>query len=141
MVSRNIIKKIEEKDFTWERSYDHQPQEIGELVRFPKMGKMIHRFVHQFPRLELSAHVQPITRTVLRVKLTITPDFQFDPKAHGTFEPFYVIVEDTDQETIWHHEIFILKKKFAEDDHSISFTVPIADPLPPQYFNRVVSDR
>jgi pre-mRNA-splicing helicase BRR2 len=105
------------------------------------MGKMIHRFVHQFPRLELSAHVQPITRTVLRVKLTITPDFQFDPKAHGTFEPFYVIVEDTDQETIWHHEIFILKKKFAEDDHSISFTVPIADPLPPQYFIRVVSDR
>jgi hypothetical protein len=45
------------------------------------MGKAIHRFVHQFPRLELSAHVQPITRTVLRVELTITPDFQFEPKA------------------------------------------------------------
>eukprot|EP00965_Chrysotila_dentata_P147332 4863887-Pleurochrysis_carterae.AAC.1 len=40
------------------------------------MGKAIHRFVHQFPRLELAAHVQPITRTVLRVELTITPDFQ-----------------------------------------------------------------
>lgn len=44
------------------------------------MGKPIYRYVHQFPRLELSAHVQPITRTVLRVELTITPDFQFDPK-------------------------------------------------------------
>ena len=163
------------------------------------MGKMIHRFVHQFPRLDLSAHVQPITRTVLRVELTITPDFQFDSKVkttrttrpppalltsthqyspllatthhyspllattrhyspllttthhyspllattprghlfnvtqvHGTAEPFYVIVEDVDQEHILHYELFILKKKFAEDDHSISFTIPIFDPLPPQ---------
>lgn len=34
------------------------------------------RLIHQFPRLELSAHVQPITRSVLKVDLTITPDFQ-----------------------------------------------------------------
>jgi pre-mRNA-splicing helicase BRR2 len=51
---------------------------------------------------------------------------------HGTAEPFYVIVEDVDQEHILHYELFILKKKFAEDDHSISFTIPIFDPLPPQ---------
>ena len=78
-IPEDIIKKIEKKDFPWERFYDLQPQEIGERVRFPKMGKMIHRFVHQFPRLELAAHVQPITRTVLRVELTITPDFAFEP--------------------------------------------------------------
>ena len=140
-IPEDIIKKIEKKDFPWERFYDLQPQEIGELVRFPKMGKMIHRFVHQFPRLELSAHVQPITRTVLRVELTITPDFQFEPKVHGTAEPFHVLVEDVDQEHILHHELFLLKAKFAEDDHTLSFTVPIFDPLPPQYFIRVVSDR
>ena len=34
--------------------------------------------------------------------------------------------------TVLHYELFILKKKFAEDDHSISFTIPIFDPLPPQ---------
>ena len=83
-IPEDIIKKIEKKDFPWERFYDLQPQEIGELIRFPKMGKAIHRFVHQFPRLELAAHVQPITRTVLRVELTITPDFQFEPKARPT---------------------------------------------------------
>lgn len=79
-IPEDIIKKIERKDFPWERFYDLAPQEIGELIRFPKMGKPIYRYVHQFPRLELSAHVQPITRTVLRVELTITPDFQFDTK-------------------------------------------------------------
>jgi hypothetical protein len=47
------------------------------------MGKTVHRLVHQFPRLELSAHVQPITRTVLKVDLTITPDFQVRMFAGG----------------------------------------------------------
>ena len=139
-IPEDIIKKIEKKDFQWERFYDLQPQEIGELIRFPKMGKAIHRFVHQFPRLELAAHVQPITRTVLRVELTITPDFQFEPKVHGNAQSFYVLVEDVDQEQVLHHEVFILKAKFAEDDHTITFTIPICDPLPPQYFIRVVSD-
>ena len=46
-----------------------------------------------------------------------------------------------DPEQVLHHEVFILKAKFAEDDHTITFTIPIADPLPPQYFIRVVSDR
>lgn len=43
------------------------------------------RLIHQFPRVELSAHVQPITRTTLKVDLTITPDFQVGQAApfHG----------------------------------------------------------
>jgi hypothetical protein len=39
------------------------------------------RLVHQFPRLELAAHVQPITRTTLKVDLTVTPDFQVGLRA------------------------------------------------------------
>ena len=85
--------------------------------------------------------MQPITRTVLRVELTISPDFQFDPKIHGAAEPFHILVEDVDQEHILHSELFLIKAKFAEDDHTLSFTVPIFDPLPPQYYIRAVSDR
>lgn len=33
------------------------------------------------------------------------------------------------------------KAKYAQDEHSVKFYVPIFDPLPPQYFIRVVSDR
>lgn len=46
----------------------------------PKMGKTIHKYVHLFPKLELSVHLQPITRSTLKVELTITPDFQWDEK-------------------------------------------------------------
>lgn len=31
--------------------------------------------------------------------------------------------------------------KFAQDEHVVKFFVPVFEPLPPQYFIRVVSDR
>ncbi|KAL7257965.1 hypothetical protein ACSBR1_004148 [Camellia fascicularis] len=136
-----ILTKLEKKDIAWERYYDLSSQELGELIRFPKMGRTLHKFIHQFPKLNLAAHVQPITRTVLRVELTITPDFQWEDKVHGFVEPFWVVVEDNDGEYILHHEYFLLKKQYVDEDHTLNFTVPIYEPLPPQYFIRVVSDR
>ena len=56
---------------------------------------------------------------------------------HGYVEPFWILVEDSDSEFILHHEHFLLKKQFLEEDHTVAFTVPISEPLPPQYFIRV----
>ncbi|XP_019874429.2 putative U5 small nuclear ribonucleoprotein 200 kDa helicase [Aethina tumida] len=136
-----IIKKIEKKNFPWERLYDLGPNEIGELIRVPKLGKTIHKYVHQFPKLELSTHIQPITRSMMKVELTITPDFQWDDKLHGASEAFWILVEDVDSEVILHHEFFLLKAKYCQDEHLIKFFVPIFEPLPPQYFLRIISDR
>ncbi|XP_008558910.1 U5 small nuclear ribonucleoprotein 200 kDa helicase [Microplitis demolitor] len=136
-----IVKKIEKKSFPWERLYDLGPNEIGELIRVPKLGKTIHKYIRQFPKLELATHIQPITRSTLRIELTITPDFQWDEKVHGASEAFWILVEDVDSEVILHHEYFLLKSKYAADDHLIKFFVPVFEPLPPQYFLRVVSDR
>jgi pre-mRNA-splicing helicase BRR2 len=66
---------------------------------------------------------------------------QFDVKVHQFAEGFWVIVEDVDGEAVLHHEYFILKQRYAEEEHTLSFTIPIFDPLPPQYFIRVISDR
>ena len=66
--------------------------------------------------------------------LTITPDFQWDEKVHGWVEPFWILVEDGDGEFLLHHQYFLLKQAFAADEHSVTFTVPISEPLPPQYF-------
>ncbi|KAJ4827132.1 DExH-box ATP-dependent RNA helicase DExH12 [Turnera subulata] len=140
-IPNEILMKLEKKDLAWERYYDLTSQQIGELIRFPKMGKTLHKYIHQFPKLNLAAHVQPITRTVLRVELTITPDFQWEDSVHGYVEPFWVLVEDNDGDYILHHEYFMLKKQYIDEDHCLNFTVPIYEPLPPQYFIRVVSDR
>ncbi|GAB2210389.1 hypothetical protein Droror1_Dr00015655 [Drosera rotundifolia] len=140
-IPNEILAKLEKKDLAWERYYDLSSQEIGELIRLPKMGKPLHKFIHEFPKLNLAARVQPITRSVLKVELTITPDFLWDDKVHGYVEPFWVVVEDNDGEYILHHEYFLLKKQYVNDDHTLDFTVPISEPLPPQYFIRVVSDK
>lgn len=140
-IPEEVLKKIEKKNIPWERLFDLGPNEIGELIRIPKLGKTIHRYIHQFPKLELSTHIQPITRSTLKVELVITPDFQWDEKVHGASEGFWVMVEDVDSEVILHHEFFLLKSKYSKDDHLIKFFVPLFEPVPPQYFLRVISDR
>ncbi|PRQ41579.1 putative RNA helicase [Rosa chinensis] len=119
MVSKRMWSK---NNLAWERYYDLSSQELGELIKMPKMGRTLHKVIHQFPKLNLAAHVQPITRTVLRVELTITPDFQWEEKVHGYMEPFWVLVEDNDGENILHHEYFLLKKQYIDEDHTLNFT-------------------
>ncbi|CAF3930211.1 unnamed protein product [Rotaria magnacalcarata] len=140
-IPEEIIRKIEKKNITWDRFYDLDAHEIGELVRAPKVGKTIYKYIHHVPKLELSVHVLPITRSTLKVELTITPDFQWDDKIHGMAEPFWILVEDVDSEILLHHEYFLLKKKYCEDEHYVKFFVPVFETLPPQYFIRVISDK
>ena len=137
----DVVKKIEKKNFPFERFYDLNPNEIGELLRMPKLGKTLHRYVHQFPKLDLVSHIQPVTRSTLSIELTITPDFQWEEKVHGHSEGFWIFVEDVDGEMVLHNEFFLLKQKFAEEEHVLKMFVPIFEPLPPQYFLRIVSDR
>uniref|UniRef100_A0A674AV11 U5 small nuclear ribonucleoprotein 200 kDa helicase n=1 Tax=Salmo trutta TaxID=8032 RepID=A0A674AV11_SALTR len=135
-----VIKKIEKKNFPFERLYDLNHNEIGEFA-LHCTPNTIHKYVHQFPKLDLAVHLQPITRSTLKVELTITPDFQWDDKVHGSSEAFWILVEDVDSEVILHHEYFLLKAKYAQDEHLVTFFVPVFEPLPPQYFIRVASDR
>lgn len=105
VLPEELLRKIEKKDLPFDRYYDLTSTEIGELVRVPKMGKLLHRLIHSFPKLELAAFVQPLSRSCLVVELTITPDFQWDPKIHGNGEVFWIIVHDVDCEQILHHEV------------------------------------
>eukprot|EP00956_Cyclotella_meneghiniana_P043106 scaffold253032_cov96-Cyclotella_meneghiniana.AAC.4 len=137
-----VTRKLERKsDIEWARYADLTPSDLGELVGVPKMGRTLHKLVHQFPKLELSAHIQPITRSILRVELNLVPDFEYDVKVHGYVQLFHIMVEDVNGENILHHEMFLLKSTGAEDEHIVTFTVNILDPLPPSYFIRVISDR
>jgi pre-mRNA-splicing helicase BRR2 len=138
-----VARKLERKsDIEWSRYPDLNSSDLGELVGVPKMGRVLHKLVHQFPRLELSpAQIQPITRSLLRVEIVLVPAFQFDVNVHGYVQLFHVFVEDVNGETILHHEVFSLKSRSEDEEHSLVFSVPILEPLPPAYFVRVISDR
>jgi pre-mRNA-splicing helicase BRR2 len=54
----------------------------------------------------LLAQVRPITRSLLRIDLSIIPDFRWDEKVRGTAETFIILVEDVDGEIIFFHDSF-----------------------------------
>ncbi|KAH0544469.1 hypothetical protein FGG08_001366 [Glutinoglossum americanum] len=141
---RDIIQKAERIDVPWSSYFDLDPPRMGELLGMPKAGKPVVGMVKNFPRLEVQAQVQPVTRSMLRVELTIVPNFEWDDAIHGAAESFWIIVEDCDGEDILFHDQFLLRKNYAEseaNEHLVEFTVPITEPMPPNYFISVVSDR
>ncbi|KAG8908173.1 DEIH-box ATPase [Tulasnella sp. 403] len=140
-VRDDIIRKAEGKQFPWHRYFDLQPPELGELIGIQNAGKTVHRLVHCFPKLDLQAHVQPITRSLMRVDLTITPDFQWDERYHGTAQIFWILVEDVDGEVILFHDQFALRQRYAEDEHQVTVTVPMFEPVPPNYYVSIIADR
>ncbi|KAG7448800.1 Sec63-domain-containing protein [Guyanagaster necrorhizus] len=140
-VPSEVIRKAEGKQFPWYRYFDLTPPEIGELIGIPNAGKLVHRLVHSFPKLQLQAQVQPITRSLLRIDLSITPDFRWDEKIHGGAESFLIMVEDVDGEVILFHDTFVLRQRYAEDEHNVTLTVPIFEPVPPNYYISIISDR
>lgn len=71
----DIIEKLERSTskMTIEEMRLLSVSEIGALVRHMKMGDTVVRCLEEFPTLYLEADVAPITRTVLKVSLHITP--------------------------------------------------------------------
>lgn len=142
--------------------------EIGHLIRHVKAGSDVKRAAMEIPLIEIDANIQPITRTVLRIRLSITPnfryfscisitcaktvflaaynscDFRWNDRVHGMHgEPFWIWVEDPDNNVIYHHEYYLVTKKQVKkmEVQEIVFTIPIFEPLPTQYIVRAISDR
>lgn len=144
--SADIIKKAERIDVPWQAYFDLDPPRMGELLGMQRQGRQVCAMVAKFPRLTVQAQVQPVTRSMLRVELTLKPDFEWDDALHGRAEGWWIIVEDCDGEEILFHDQFLLRKEYAIageglNEHLVEFTVPVTEPMPPNYFITVVSDR
>ncbi|KOS20322.1 Pre-mRNA-splicing factor brr2 [Escovopsis weberi] len=141
---RDVVQKAERIDVSWSSYFDLDPPRMGELLGMPRAGRTVCQLVSKFPRVDIQAQVQPMTRSMLKVELSITPNFEWDDSIHGAAESFWIIVEDCDGEDILYHDTFLLRKDYAQseaNEHIVDFTVPITDPMPPNYFVTVISDR
>lgn len=141
-IPQNLISSIERTDIPTDKLTTLSIPELGELVNDAKSGTKLKAALMQIPRLDFSAHMQPITRTMMKIDLTITSAFEYNEQIHGPAQRFWIIVDDVNEEHILHYEEFILYKKYAKDEeHYISFTVSLFDPLPPQYFIKIISNQ
>jgi activating signal cointegrator complex subunit 3 len=67
----SIIEKMEAKDLDLEKLEDMQADEIDSLLNFRGSGKTILNYFGKFPHLQITSKVQPITKSVLRVHLSL----------------------------------------------------------------------
>ncbi|XP_014120434.2 activating signal cointegrator 1 complex subunit 3 [Zonotrichia albicollis] len=140
----SVLSKLEEKNLTIDKMKDMRKDEIGHMLHHVKIGLKVKQCVHQIPSIVMEATIQPITRTVLRVRLSIAPDFTWNDQVHGSVgEPWWIWVEDPTNDHIYHSEYFIIQKKqvITKEPQLLVFTIPIFEPLPSQYYIRAVSDR
>ena len=124
-----------------ERLREMDPSQLGDLVNNRGMGKRIANAVNNFPILRVEAEIAPLNRSVLRVKLWLTADFDWNERIHGKSESYWVWVEHSETNEILHHEYFILSRKKTYEDHELNFTIPLDDPLPTQIHVRALSNR
>ncbi|XP_054637611.1 activating signal cointegrator 1 complex subunit 3 isoform X1 [Dunckerocampus dactyliophorus] len=143
-LSHIVLNRLEEKKLTVDKLKEMRKDEIGHMLHHVNIGLTVKQCVHQIPSIQMEASIQPITRTVLRVRLIVTPDFRWNDQVHGSVgEPWWLWVEDPINDHIYHSEYFLLQKKqvvTGEPQH-IVFTIPIFEPLPSQYYIKAVSDR
>ena len=137
-----VLFKLEEKKATLDRLWDMSASEIGSMLRLnTQIGGQVKSCMRAMPHLNMTAVVQPITRSVLRVSVTLTPEFEWRDAVHGALQRWLIWVEDPVNEHIYHSETFNLSKKQSRDGAQyLAFTIPIFEPVPPQYFLRAMSE-
>ncbi len=135
-----IARKLEKiNTISWDKYCELAPQDLGELVKIPKMSKTLFKFIHMIPKLKLAANVYPLSRSLLRFEVTAAIDFEFNEQVHGRQLLFLLMVEDADREHILYSEPFLIRSRSAES--FMDFTVPLFEPKPPHYFITVTADR
>ena len=143
LLPRLTLARLEDRGATLERLADMSAAEIGGLLRLnAEAGQRVRIAVAAFPRLEVVAECQPITRTVLRVHLTLTAPFTWRDAAHGAALRWVVTVDDAVSDHVYHSEVFTLTKRAhsAGTPCHVAFTVPLFEPLPAQYWVHASSE-
>lgn len=140
--TESVLKHLNDKRPNMLTLQEMSETEIGSFVHNKRFGGIIKKLVDSFPTLRIDAEVQPITRTILRVKCTVTPTFVWDQKYHGGAEHFWLFVEDQDSNFIFHQEMVIVNKKHTTQETPlvINLTIPIVQEYD-MYSIRVYSDR
>ncbi|KAA3671440.1 uncharacterized protein DEA37_0013862, partial [Paragonimus westermani] len=121
--SHRLLQRVDEMELSVDRIRETEIDELTHLLRF--RGRDGAREVSQLaalvPRIQLTAETQPITRTILRVRMTLEPDFTWSDRSHGTQQNFWIWIEDPDQGLIYHSEYWTLTKRTVSPRMNFAF--------------------
>lgn len=139
----DVIRNIDERGFSVAALGEMDAKEIGNILRNHKHGSLVKKFANELPMVDIEATLQPITRTVLRIRIYLTPSFDWNDRVHGKFATaFWIWIEDPESNLIYHSELCQMTRKqvMYKDTQELVMTIPLKEPLPSQYYIKVVSD-
>ena len=107
----------------------------------PSLAKHIQKYARFIPQLTLKYSVKPITSTILKITVNITPKWTWDSRWHSKTEVFMIYVHDECE--ILHNETVAFSKKHIIEGIPIetSFFVPHRETENNRYNLVVSSDR
>lgn len=140
-ISHEVCVKVERAAVSVGDLVDMSEGDVGAIIHHHRLGSRVRHLACQVPHLHLDARVQPLSRSILRMTLTLAPDFTWSDRAHGSSQQWHIWVLDAESEHIYHSEVFTLHRRQMRDEPQVlAFAIPIFEPLPPQYFVRAVND-
>ena len=139
----SVLTNLEEKALTIARLRDLSATEIGHLVHHVRAGKQVLAAAENFPLLKLTATLHPITRSILRMKIAVETAFVWKKAVHGESLSWWVWVEDSESERIYHSELVRLRRNeySGDEEQHLEFVIPVEEPLPSQFHVHAVNDR
>ena len=90
-----------------ERLYNGEIEDVNRALG-PLGVDELYKFLGYVPRLELEVTLLPLTRAILKVHLSIKPNFTWNDRWNGKSEPFWIFVDNESE--ILHSEFFVLHK-------------------------------
>eukprot|EP00049_Salpingoeca_infusionum_P026339 m.25168 g.25168 ORF g.25168 m.25168 type:complete len:2051 (-) comp8684_c0_seq1:141-6293(-) len=138
-----VLTKIETYNLTLDYIIESEPEEVGAMLRHVNIGKKVKDAAMMIPYLEIEASIRPVTRSVLKISLSIDPQFTWNSRVHGGAQSWWIWVEDPVTEHLYHVEHFTISRTKAtsrDPVESLDFAIPIFEPLPTQYFLRAMND-
>lgn len=142
----DIINRLERKNYHIDELRALDGNKIAEILRCDReQGKKVSESIMKLPKLKMEARVKPLSKSCLKIELTVAPKFVWDSKYHGHSERFWLFVQDVNQEVLLHYEIIHLRGRNREDEDNSSVTttffVNYLTPTHPFYFIRLFPDR
>ena len=114
-ISEDILSKLEERSISLDVLADASASEIGAMLRHPAAGEAVAAAVRRFPHLELSGRLQPLTRGVVRLTLSLAPRFEWSDRCHGGSLRWHVWVEDAEGTKLHHAETWTMTRRVAAE--------------------------